>query len=266
MSSRASGLSGHTLLRVLAVIAALGLALGNRGAGAYPPSRLPTADSRPPAAQTACWAPVEAAAHTGERGCVEGTVTNAVFAQRSNGQPTFLDFGPDFTAVIWGDDRPKFSPPPETLRGQRLRVSGPVSTFRGKAQIVVRDPGQLGPAGAAPSQATRVPRAAVTATPPPMAQEQAGGAATAMPAATAPTSAVVVSTAVPPIPVASSDTLAASSRPASRALTPAPPVSVGAASAPADTGGPSRWLLLAGLGLIGAGAAGGVWLRLHRGG
>ena len=58
--------------------------------------------------QAVCLAPTDALAHVGAQGCVEGVVTGATHAQRSNGQPTFLDFGPTFTVVIWIEDRPKF--------------------------------------------------------------------------------------------------------------------------------------------------------------
>ena len=65
------------------------------------------------------------------------------------GQPTFVNLDkayPDqpFTVVIWGDDRPRFSSPPEVaFDGKRICVSGVIETFRGKPQIVVHDPKQI---------------------------------------------------------------------------------------------------------------------------
>jgi DNA/RNA endonuclease YhcR with UshA esterase domain len=67
-----------------------------------------------------------------------------------NGRPTFLNFdrpfpNHTFTALIWGNNRGKFNPPPERSYGAGVRVcvTGLVETFRGKPQIEVTDPGQI---------------------------------------------------------------------------------------------------------------------------
>lgn len=39
--------------------------------------------------------------------------------------------------------RPKFKEPPETLQGKSICVTGVISEYKGKAEIVVEDPGQL---------------------------------------------------------------------------------------------------------------------------
>lgn len=96
--------------RLLALLAALLVSGSAPVARRSVPFPLPTSLFPAAWAQAACYAPSEALAHVGERGCVEGVVTNAVYAPRSNGQPTFLDFGPDFTVVIWAEDRPRFCP------------------------------------------------------------------------------------------------------------------------------------------------------------
>jgi len=98
-------------------------------------------------AYAAVLSPSEAATDVGQNGTVCGIVASAHYAPRSRGQPTFLDLGhaypnEDFTAVIWGDDRPKFGRP-EDLQGQRICVSGPITTYRGKPQIIVHDTSQL---------------------------------------------------------------------------------------------------------------------------
>jgi hypothetical protein len=64
------------------------------------------------------------------------------------GQPTFLNDGPYpnhvFTAVIWGNDRRQFNPPPEgAWQGKALCVTGPVELFQQRPQIVVSSPSQL---------------------------------------------------------------------------------------------------------------------------
>ncbi len=219
-------------------------------------------------AQAACLAPEEAARHTGERGCVEGLVTAVVYARQSTGQPTFLDLGPQFTAVIWSEDRPKFEPPPESWRGRRARITGRIEIFRGKAQIVLRDPGQLSVAGA-PLAVT----ATLTRTP----------AATAIPAPPSSTPAAIptpmVATSAPLPSLSPSPTLTASPAPVANLVSTPPRETAiaratvaaqpGATAAPApaavsvEEGRPSRALLLAGVALLAAGGGGGAWLALR---
>jgi hypothetical protein len=198
----------------------------------------------PTAAQPSCLPPEQARAHAGERACVEGVVTGAVFAQRSAGQPTFLDLGPQFTVVIWIEDRPKFNPPPETLRGRRVRVVGRIELYRGKAQIVVRDPDQLMLAGA-------------TAPTPPAPSIPA-------PAPTAPTPIPQPATVTPDTPPAVIPTEQARGRDA------APPSAATVPSAEGETGTEPRDgrsttpLLAAGAGLLALGGGLAAWQRLRR--
>ncbi len=229
---------------------------------------LPTFPAAPAVAQ-ACLAPGEAAAHAGERTCVEGIVTNAVYARGSTGQPTFLDFGTSFTAVIWGEDRARFSPPPETLRGRRMRVSGTVEMFRGKAEIVIRDPSQLSAAATAGAS----PAAPTTAATPRASATPAGG--------------TTVPSLVPSLPVAAtpspgSATALVTPRPALSGVAQTPgsaaipsPVKapdLGRSAVPAagtSAGGGRPDAMLAGVGAgaavgaLGGGAA--MWYRLRRG-
>lgn len=207
-------------------------------------------------AQPACYPPEQAAAHVGETACIEGLVTNAIWAERSNGRPTFLDFGTSFTVVIWEEDRPKFNPAPETRRGQRLRVQGLIETFRGKAQIVVRNPSQLGPAGMPLAVPAATTVRAVTPAPTTTATQ---------PASTAPPGTMVVTAtpAVAPSRMAPAATVV-NITPAS----PSTPEPSPRATEPADaaaTGDKLRWpLVAAGFGLIGVGVAGAAWYGLRR--
>jgi|SRR5690606_6114286 len=65
------------------------------------------------------------------------------------GNPTYLNLGmryPDhpFSVVIWGSDFMKF--PMELLKsyeGKQIAVTGVVAEYRGKPQIVVKEPGQI---------------------------------------------------------------------------------------------------------------------------
>lgn len=90
----------------------------------------------------------EAIDHVGEHSTVCGVVASAKFAQRTNRQPTFLNLDkpyPDhvFTAVIWGEDRQRFSYQPESLLHKRICVIGRLELYRGRAEIIVRAPEQI---------------------------------------------------------------------------------------------------------------------------
>ena len=93
-------------------------------------------------------APAEAIRHVGATATVCGPVASARFAGQAKGRPTFLNLGnaypeQEFTAVIWGRDRGTFSYRPESLAGQTICVHGVISTYQGKAQIIVSEPSQI---------------------------------------------------------------------------------------------------------------------------
>jgi hypothetical protein len=101
----------------------------------------------PLVAHAAVLGPGDAATHIGETTTVCGSVASAHYAPRSRGQPTFLNLGhaypnEDFTALIWGEDSVKFGTP-EDLEGQRICVTGPITLYRGKPEIVLHDAAQL---------------------------------------------------------------------------------------------------------------------------
>jgi len=93
-------------------------------------------------------AAVEAAAHVGE----VATVCDEVASTRhltGGRRPTFLNLGQpypdqDLTILIWGEDRSKFADPPErAFRDRYVCVTGRVELYRGRPQIVVREPASL---------------------------------------------------------------------------------------------------------------------------
>src|SRR5690242_4772016 len=93
-------------------------------------------------------APVQAAQHVGEITKVCGLVASAKYSTRTRGAPTFLNMEKPyprqvFTAVVWGSSRSKFPAPPESLAGKRICVSGSITLFRGKPEIVVDSPAQI---------------------------------------------------------------------------------------------------------------------------
>ena len=92
--------------------------------------------------------PAEAIRHVGATMTVCGPVASARYAAHAKGQPTFLNLGKPFpdqelTALIWGRQRGAFSYLPESLAGQTICVHGVISTYQGKAQIVVSQPSQI---------------------------------------------------------------------------------------------------------------------------
>ncbi len=93
---------------------------------------------------------LEAAKYVGKQATVCGQVATVHLAIRTGGAPTFINFdkpNPDqtFTVLIWGIDRPKFAAPPESTftAGKRVCVSGKVTDYRGKPEIVVHDPQEI---------------------------------------------------------------------------------------------------------------------------
>lgn len=91
----------------------------------------------------------EAAEHVGRDARVCGRVVEATYVPDTRGRPTFLNFGrpypdPVFTALIWGDDRQRFSSPPErAFRNRRICVRGRIQRHEGRPEIVVRRPDQI---------------------------------------------------------------------------------------------------------------------------
>jgi len=70
------------------------------------------------------------------------------YAQSSPRSPTFLNLDQPypnqvFTAVIWGDARPKFKTAPELLQGHAICVNGKATVYKGRAEMEVSDPGQI---------------------------------------------------------------------------------------------------------------------------
>jgi len=91
----------------------------------------------------------EAAQHIGDSAVVCDKVFGGRFLERTG--ITFLNLGDNFpdhllTVVIRGTDRDKFKfKPEETLKNKRICVTGRISEYAGKPQIVITDPGQIKP-------------------------------------------------------------------------------------------------------------------------
>lgn len=111
-------------------------------------SRIYQPESPPPEPEIRITA-AEARDHIGTPAEVCGKVVSADYLQQVGGKPTFINLGrpyPDqtFTAVIWGDDRTKWTKPPELqYEEQNVCVTGKIESHEGTPQIIVSSPGQI---------------------------------------------------------------------------------------------------------------------------
>jgi hypothetical protein len=90
----------------------------------------------------------EARNHVGETATVCGGVASTHYAARSRGGPTFINLEkayPDqvFTALIWGNARPKFGDPEREYRDKRICVTGKITDHKGVPEIVAYEPSQI---------------------------------------------------------------------------------------------------------------------------
>jgi DNA/RNA endonuclease YhcR with UshA esterase domain len=99
-------------------------------------------------AQTKKLTAAEAKNHVGERATVCGQVVSTRYADRSKGQPTFLNLGAAyptqiFTIVIWGSDRSKFGEPETKYRDRQVCATGVIKSYRGTPEIEANEPSQI---------------------------------------------------------------------------------------------------------------------------
>jgi hypothetical protein len=100
------------------------------------------------AAQTSKITAAEAKDHVGETRTVCGKVASAYFASKSKGEPTFLNLDEPypkqvFTILIWGSDRAKFGTPETKHKDARVCVTGKITSYRGKPEIIATEPRQI---------------------------------------------------------------------------------------------------------------------------
>jgi DNA/RNA endonuclease YhcR with UshA esterase domain len=89
--------------------------------------------------------PEDAARHMRKTATVCGVVVSAEYEANEQNQPTLLDLGTPhpnaiFTAVIYGDNRARFGSPETSLPGKRICVTGQISDYQGKPEIVLTAP------------------------------------------------------------------------------------------------------------------------------
>lgn len=97
--------------------------------------------------------------HPEEVVTVEGIVVRTYYAEKSKGQPTFLDFHDPyegyFKCIIWQEDRQTgepirdkfieaFPPNPETyFLNRKVRVEGRIDVYKGAPEIILYAPSQI---------------------------------------------------------------------------------------------------------------------------
>ena len=69
-------------------------------------------------------------------------MASSEYEANAEAQPTLLDLGkayPNaiFTAVVYGENRAKFGTPETGLRGKHICVTGQISDYQGKPEIVL---------------------------------------------------------------------------------------------------------------------------------
>jgi hypothetical protein len=101
-----------------------------------------------PHAQTKTLTTAEARDHIGDRATVYGKVISTHYAKSSKGGPTFLNLDEPypkevFTILIWGSDREKFGAPEDEYKGLRVCVTGKITSYRSRPEIVTTERGQI---------------------------------------------------------------------------------------------------------------------------
>jgi hypothetical protein len=99
-------------------------------------------------AQTKKLTTAEAKDHIGDRATVCGKVVSTHYAKSSKGEPTFLNLDEPypkevFTILIWGSDREKFGTPADAYKDLRGCVTGKITSYRGRPEIVGTERGQI---------------------------------------------------------------------------------------------------------------------------
>lgn len=109
-------------------------------------AKKPSADSIPDGAIS--WK--DASSHIGEIVTVYGKVVDVDYESGANGAPTFMDIGASYpdtnrvTAVIWGENRSRFTPSPKALyEGKTICVTGEIYVYNGACNIEVESPSQI---------------------------------------------------------------------------------------------------------------------------
>jgi hypothetical protein len=129
---------------IVLVVFGLGVFVGRRGGRSRSATEPFASRFSSPGNAADCVDFHDAGPHAGGTGCVSGRVVK-VFTSR--GGNTFLDFCEDyhdcpFTSVVFSSDKGKFGDL-ESLGGRQIEIRGPITVYQGRAEIIIRDPGQI---------------------------------------------------------------------------------------------------------------------------
>ena len=99
-------------------------------------------------AQTTKITAAEAKDHVGKNRTVRGKVASTHFASKSKGEPTFLNLDEPypkeaFTILIGGSDRAKLGAFETKYKDAAVCVTGKITSFRGKPEIIATEPSQI---------------------------------------------------------------------------------------------------------------------------
>lgn len=86
--------------------------------------------------------------YIGQEITVKGTIDQVVSLKDVRGKPTYFNMGgkyPDnkFTLLLWESNKHKFTKGAQFYEGKTIKVIGLIETYRGKPQIVIREPEQI---------------------------------------------------------------------------------------------------------------------------
>jgi DNA/RNA endonuclease YhcR with UshA esterase domain len=86
----------------------------------------------------------EAEKHVGDSVVLTGKVWDTRYLSNAGGAPTLINLGAGFpnqllTVVIFGEDRKNFSEPETEFRDKTVKVTGRITLYKGKPQIVVHN-------------------------------------------------------------------------------------------------------------------------------
>lgn len=86
--------------------------------------------------------------YIGQEVTVQGKVEQVVHLTSVRGKPTYFNMGgkyPDnkFTLLLWESNKHKFTKGAQFYEGKTIKVIGLIETYRGKPQIILREPKQI---------------------------------------------------------------------------------------------------------------------------
>lgn len=86
--------------------------------------------------------------HIGDSVTVCGKVEGMRYFENSNNKPTLLNIGAKFphqllTVVIWDNVRGLFTEKPENLQDKEICITGRISIYKEKVQIIIDRPEQI---------------------------------------------------------------------------------------------------------------------------